>query len=63
MDRREYADEAEFLGDMEQIFQNCYTYWTEKDNMYAMGERLEKTFRERFGQMNKWISKLRSEDG
>jgi len=62
MDRHEYADDTEFLADMEQIFFNCYTYWTKKDNMYAMAERFEKTFREKFGQMSKWVHKLSGED-
>ncbi|KAK5660467.1 hypothetical protein OQA88_13014 [Cercophora sp. LCS_1] len=58
MDRREYTDEQEFLADMNQIFTNCYTYWTKKDAMWAACERLQKTFEEKYAQMNKWIAKM-----
>jgi len=62
MDRHEYADETEFLADMDQIFHNCYTYWEKNDNMYNAAERLEKSFREKFGEMRKWIYKLTGEE-
>jgi len=58
MDRREYADEQAFLVDMNQIFNNCYTYWSKKDPMWAACEKLQKTFEEKYAQMNKWISKM-----
>ncbi|KAK4100290.1 Bromodomain-containing protein [Parathielavia hyrcaniae] len=58
MDRREYADETEFLADMNQIFTNCYTYWRESDPMWAACEKLQKSFEDKFGQMNKWIAKM-----
>jgi hypothetical protein len=58
MDRKEYTDEEAFLADMRQIFTNCYTYWSKKDPMWAACEKLEKTFEEKYGQMNKWIKKL-----
>ena len=58
MDRREYGDDEEFLSDMRQIFSNCYTYWNKKDPMWAACEKLEKTFEEKYGQMNKWIAKM-----
>ncbi|KAK4125957.1 Bromodomain-containing protein [Parathielavia appendiculata] len=58
MDRREYADENEFLADMNQIFTNCYTYWRESDPMWAACEKLQKSFEDKFSQMNKWIAKM-----
>ena len=63
MDRREYGDEAEFLADMNQIFTNCYTYWRETDPMWAACEKLQKSFEDKFGQMNKWIAKMEGDEG
>ncbi|KAK0714890.1 Bromodomain-containing protein, partial [Lasiosphaeris hirsuta] len=63
MDRREYGDEIEFLADMNQIFTNCYTYWSKKDPMWSACERLQKTFEEKYSQMNKWISKMEGDEG
>ncbi|KAG7287069.1 hypothetical protein NEMBOFW57_006572 [Staphylotrichum longicolle] len=62
MDRREYADENEFLADMNQIFTNCYTYWRESDPMWAACEKLQKSFEDKFGQMNKWIAKMEGDE-
>ncbi|KAK3939779.1 hypothetical protein QBC46DRAFT_386951 [Diplogelasinospora grovesii] len=62
MDNKEYADEQEFLADMNQIFTNCYTYWNKKDPMWAHCEKLQKTFEEKYSQMNKWLSKLEGEE-
>jgi len=63
MDRREYGDENEFLADMNQIFTNCYTYWREQDPMWAACEKLQKSFEDKFGQMNKWIAKMEGDEG
>ncbi|KAH8900030.1 Bromodomain-containing protein [Thozetella sp. PMI_491] len=63
MDRGEYADEEAFLADMNQIFENCYTYWKKGDPMWASCEKLQKTFQEKYSQMHKWISKLEGEEG
>ncbi|KAK3307503.1 uncharacterized protein B0T15DRAFT_414722 [Chaetomium strumarium] len=63
MDRHEYADENEFLADMNQIFTNCYTYWNEQDPMWAACEKLQKSFEDKFGQMNKWIAKMEGYEG
>lgn len=62
MDRNEYANEEEFVADMNQIFNNCYTYWSKKDAMWAACERLQKTFEERYACMNKWLSKMAGEE-
>ncbi|KAJ9136477.1 Homeotic protein female sterile [Pleurostoma richardsiae] len=62
MDRRGYADEQEFLADMHQIFTNCYTYWTKADPMWTACERLERTFEEKYSQMNKWIAKMEGQE-
>ncbi|CCC08092.1 hypothetical protein SMACR_09465 [Sordaria macrospora] len=62
MDRNEYADENEFLADMNQIFNNCYTYWQKKSPMWQACERLQKTFEEKYSQMSKWISKMEGQE-
>jgi hypothetical protein len=58
-----YTDEEAFLTDMQQIFSNCYTYWTKKDPMWAACEKLQKTFEEKYAQMNKWIAKMEGVEG
>ncbi|KAL2158898.1 hypothetical protein VTH06DRAFT_2928 [Thermothelomyces fergusii] len=63
MDRHEYKDENEFLADMNQIFTNCYTYWREQDPMWAACEKLQKSFEDKYAQMNKWIAKMEGEEG
>ncbi|KAK1771666.1 hypothetical protein QBC33DRAFT_524376 [Phialemonium atrogriseum] len=63
MDRKGYASEEEFLADMNQIFTNCYTYWTKKDPMWGACEKLQKTFEEKYSQMNKWIAKMEGDEG
>ncbi|KAK4143370.1 uncharacterized protein C8A04DRAFT_37563 [Dichotomopilus funicola] len=63
MDGREYTDENEFLADMNQIFTNCYTYWREQDPMWTACEKLQKSFEDKFGQMNKWIAKMEGDEG
>ncbi|KAK3294012.1 Bromodomain-containing protein [Chaetomium fimeti] len=63
MDARQYTDETEFLADMNQIFTNCYTYWRQQDPMWAACEKLQKSFEDKFGQMNKWIAKMEGDEG
>lgn len=63
MDRGEYQDEEAFLRDMRQIFENCFTYWKKGTAMHASGEKLQKTFEEKFAGMNKWIAKMGGEEG
>ncbi|KAK4449899.1 Bromodomain-containing protein [Podospora aff. communis PSN243] len=63
MDRKEYRDESEFLADMNQMFTNCYTYWNKKDPMWAACEKLQRTFEDKYAQMNKWISKMEGDEG
>ncbi|KAM7220951.1 hypothetical protein V8F06_003675 [Rhypophila decipiens] len=63
MDRHEYADENEFLADMNQIFTNCYTYWSQDKPIWAACEKLQKTFEDKYSQMNKWISKMEGDEG
>lgn len=58
MDAGEYADETQFLADIRQIFENCFAYWKKGDPMYAAGEKLQKTFEDKYSGMNKWISKM-----
>lgn len=63
MDRREYVDEYEFVGDMRQIFDNCFTYWSKGDPMWAAGEKLQRTFEDKYSHMNKWIAKMGGDEG
>lgn len=58
MDRAEYKSDEEFLADVEQIFANCYMYWKKTDPMWAACEKFQKTFQEKYAQMNKWLSKM-----
>ncbi|PSS02172.1 hypothetical protein BD289DRAFT_479071 [Coniella lustricola] len=53
-----YKDEQDFLADMNQIFTNCKTYWKTTDPIWAECEKLEKTFQDKYSQMNKWLSKM-----
>ncbi|UKZ60295.1 uncharacterized protein TrAtP1_001577 [Trichoderma atroviride] len=63
MDQKEYATEEDFQADVRQIFDNCFTYWKKGDPMWAAGERLQRTFEEKFSHMHKWIAKLGGEEG
>lgn len=58
MELGQYTSDDEFLADMNQIFSNCKTYWKPTDAIFAACEKLEKTFQEKFSQMNKWIAKM-----
>lgn len=58
MDRAQYTSDEEFLADMNQIFSNCKTYWKPGDPLYVSCEKLEKTFLEKYSQMNKWLAKI-----
>jgi hypothetical protein len=62
MDRKGYADDEEFLKDVRQIFENCFTYWKKGDPMWLAGEKLQKTFEEKYSHMNKWIAKMAGEE-
>ncbi len=62
LDRGIYDSPDEFVADVRQIFANVYAYWKPKDGVYQVCERLEKTFEEKYSQMNKWISKQGSEE-
>ena len=63
MDDKGYRDEGEFAADVRQIFTNCFTYWKPGQPMYEAGERLQRTFEDKYSHMNKWIVKMSSEDG
>ncbi|CCT64033.1 related to RING3 kinase [Fusarium fujikuroi] len=58
MDRKEYNSDEEFVADVRQIFDNCFTYWKKGDPMWLAGEKLQKTFEDKFSHMNKWIAKM-----
>lgn len=61
LDRGRYRSEDDFLTDMRQIFSNVYTYWKKNDPIWVVCERLEKTFEEKYAQMNKWLGKMDGE--
>lgn len=63
MDRGEYTDDERFLADVRQIFDNCFTYWKKGDPMYNAGEKLQKTFEDKYSGMNRWIAKMEGEEG
>ncbi|KAL7922288.1 hypothetical protein ACQKWADRAFT_293006 [Trichoderma austrokoningii] len=63
MDQRQYATEEDFLTDVRQIFENCFTYWKKGDPMWVAGERLQRTFEDKYSHMNKWIAKMEGEEG
>lgn len=63
MDRKEYTTEEAFLTDVRQIFENCFIYWKKNDPMWAAGEKLQKTFEEKYSHMNKWIAKMGGDEG
>jgi hypothetical protein len=58
MDRKQYTSDQEFVADINQIFENCYTYWDSGDPMWAACEKFQKTFEDKFSMMNKWIAKM-----
>ncbi len=57
MDGGDYGSDDEFATDVRQIFENCFTYWKKGTPMYEAGERLQRTFEDKFSHMNKWIVK------
>ncbi|CAK7227207.1 hypothetical protein SBRCBS47491_006491 [Sporothrix bragantina] len=61
LDNHRYKTPEEFHADMRQIFSNVYTYWKRTDSIWAICERLEKTFEEKYSHMNKWLGKLEDE--
>ncbi|KAK8106257.1 hypothetical protein PG999_009616 [Apiospora kogelbergensis] len=58
MDRGQYKNDEDFVSDVRQIFTNCFTYWTDKDPMWATCEKFQKTFEEKYSGMQKWILKM-----
>lgn len=61
MDGGDYRSDEEFAADVRQIFDNCFTYWKKGAPMYEAGERLQRTFEDKFSHMNKWIAKMEDE--
>ncbi|EFX05929.1 transcription regulator [Grosmannia clavigera kw1407] len=61
LDRGLYRSEDEFLTDMQQIFSNVYTYWKRDDPIWVVCKRLQRTFEEKYAQMNKWLGKMDGE--
>lgn len=62
MDRREYSTADEFAADVRQIWLNCYLYWKPNDPLWNLAKKLEKTFEEKFAEMDKWLAKLTGTD-
>lgn len=55
MDANGYATSEEFLKDVRQIFQNCYEYWTNEDQVFKDCEKFEKYFNEQWEDRHKWV--------
>ncbi|KAK9422410.1 hypothetical protein SUNI508_04766 [Seiridium unicorne] len=62
MNDNEYHQADEFAADVRQIFENCFTYWKEGQEMYELGRKFQKTFEEKYAGMNKWIAKYDGEE-
>lgn len=62
MDHGQYANETEFVNDMNQIFTNCYTYWNKKDPMWSACEKLQKSFDDKYSNMSRWIAKMEGDE-
>ncbi|OAA54833.1 transcription regulator [Niveomyces insectorum RCEF 264] len=62
LDNGRYKSQEEFAADMRQIFTNVYLYWKKSDPIWTVCERFEKTFEEKYAQMNKWLGKMDGED-
>ncbi|KAK1465484.1 hypothetical protein CCUS01_07602 [Colletotrichum cuscutae] len=58
MSQHQYQTEDEFAADVRQIFENCYTYWKKGDPMWAACEKFQRTFEDKYAQMQKNISKM-----
>ncbi|KAE8450492.1 hypothetical protein EG329_006222 [Mollisiaceae sp. DMI_Dod_QoI] len=62
MDRDEYPSAAAFEADVRQIFQNCYEYWTNEDQVFKDCERFEKYFNEQWTDRHKYVGpKIKTE--
>lgn len=62
MDQGEYKTAEEFAADVRQISTNCYIYWKPNDPLWLAAKRLEKTFEEKYAEMNKWLARMTGVD-
>lgn len=56
MTRGEYSTADEFEADVRLIFQNCYEYWTEHDQIFNTCLSFEKYFNEKWNARHKWVA-------
>lgn len=56
MDRNEYSTSAEFEADIRLIFQNCYEYWTQNDQVFRECEKFEEYFNDKWSTRSKWCA-------
>jgi len=56
MGRSEYHTAEEFEADVRLIFQNCYEYWTENDQIFNTCSSFEKYFNEKWNARHKWVA-------
>lgn len=61
MDRNEYSTSQEFEADVKQIFQNCYEYWTENDQVFKDCEAFERYFNRQWSERHKWAPAVKYE--
>ena len=55
LDHGEYENAKEFELDAKQVFQNCYKFNREGDQIYRSGQELEKIFDDEWAGKRKWI--------
>ena len=58
MDKKQYRSAEEFSADVRQIWANCYIYWKPNDALFLAAKKLEKTFEEKYAEMNKWLARM-----
>jgi len=56
MAQGEYNTAEEFEADIRLIFQNCYEYWTENDQIFNTCAAFEKYFNEKWNARHKWVA-------
>ncbi|KAI8624299.1 putative Bromodomain testis-specific protein [Xylariaceae sp. FL1651] len=57
MDHGEYSTAEEFEADFKLIYANCYAYWGPEAQITQDAEKFQKSFVDKYAEMNKWLSK------
>ena len=56
MNKGDYSTAAEFEADIRLIFQNCYEYWTQDDQVFKSCIDLENYFNSQWNARHKWVA-------